>query len=192
MVYMYIAPATHPQPSVQITTHPVLGEVHVLCGAIPLGGTWQHHVSAVRNVHALDTMRLWSYRDRSLEKYSRFPAKLSKSGPDKPKRIVGRPTEGAARGQQPRDRSRVRCGTAAPPSYAAHCHPPRRWRRSPRRFFVISIARVTLTLSWDLSLVRKRLYHIGLIHLGANNTTYATWNRDRQWGPHAWLEPECV
>ena len=32
--------------------------------------------------------RVWTYRDRSLEKKSRFPVKLSRSGPDKSKRIV--------------------------------------------------------------------------------------------------------
>jgi hypothetical protein len=31
---------------------------------------------------------VWSYRDHSLEKDWRFPVKLSKSGPDKSKRIV--------------------------------------------------------------------------------------------------------
>ena len=31
---------------------------------------------------------IWTYRDRSLEKYSRFPVKLSKSGSDKSKRVV--------------------------------------------------------------------------------------------------------
>jgi hypothetical protein len=32
---------------------------------------------------------IWSYRDRSLENDSRFPAKLSKKGPDNSKRIAG-------------------------------------------------------------------------------------------------------
>jgi hypothetical protein len=31
---------------------------------------------------------IWTYRGRSLERYLHFPAKLSKSGPDKSKRIV--------------------------------------------------------------------------------------------------------
>jgi hypothetical protein len=35
-----------------------------------------------------DLRCVWTYRDRSLEKDSRFAAKLSKSGRDKSKRIV--------------------------------------------------------------------------------------------------------
>ena len=31
----------------------------------------------------------WTYRDRSLEKDWRFPVELSKSGPDKSKRVIG-------------------------------------------------------------------------------------------------------
>jgi hypothetical protein len=34
--------------------------------------------------------RVWTYRDRSLEKDQRFPVKLSKIGPDKSKRTVAR------------------------------------------------------------------------------------------------------
>jgi hypothetical protein len=43
----------------------------------------------MRPIQSAAVPRVWTYRDRSLEKDWRFSVKLSKSGPDKSKRMVG-------------------------------------------------------------------------------------------------------
>ena len=70
----------------------------------------------MRPIQSAAVPRVWTYRDRSLEKDWRFSVKLSKSGPDKSKRMVGGAVGadgGAARqaehpGEQRRDRRRLR------------------------------------------------------------------------------------
>ena len=58
---------------------------------------------------------VWTYRGRSLEIHSRFPAKLSKSGPDKSKRIVGLPRPATSRCSAASCCSRVTARRTFPP-----------------------------------------------------------------------------